>query len=234
MKEKENSPTAGRRLDSYFAILDAAAKVFNQKGYNRSTVQDIATAANLTKGGLYHHLSSKEQALYGINERILNSLLTDVGAVASDQQLSVSLRIQSVIELMARQHDKLVPYLRVALLDFGSLEGEHREQIFSLRHQLESIIKSLLAEGIKEGVIVDEDPDLLSKFLFGAVNWMCMWYQPSGKFSATAIGELFAQITLHGLAPAPEVPRSPNGIGGRVGQSVKPLFRAPSRLVPRI
>ena len=233
MKEKGNSSTAGRSLDSYFAILDAAAQVFNQKGYNRATVQDIATAANLTKGGLYHHLSSKEQALYGINERILSSLLTDVGAVASDQQLSVSLRIQSVIEVMVRQHDTLVPYLRVALLDFGSLEGEHREQIFSLRHQLENIIKTLLAEGIKEGVIVDEDPDLLSKFLFGAVNWMCMWYQPSGKVSATAIGELFAQITLHGLAPAPEFPRSPNGIGGGVGQAVKPLFRAPSRLVPR-
>jgi len=200
MLSRGTAATTERGQKSYTAILDAAARVFDEKGYHSSTVQDIADAAKLTKGGLYHHLSSKEQALYGINERILTSLLADMRAVTADHELSVATRIQRAVQLMAEQHDTLTPDLRVALLDFSSLTGEYRERILAIRDDLENIVKTLLIEGIDAGVIVRESPELLSKYVFGAINWMCIWYRESGVFSAHQIGELFSQITLRGIS----------------------------------
>jgi AcrR family transcriptional regulator len=196
---QEGTAMVVRSQSSYSRILDAASRVFDEKGYHGSTVQDIADAAQLTKGGLYHHLTSKEEALYGIQERILNAGLTDLLAISQDVDSPVETRIRGAVEAIAAQHDTYTPDLRVALRDFGSLGPEYRKKIVDLRDQLEDAVEGLLAEGISAGVVIDESPDLLAKYLFGALNWMCMWYRPSGELSAQAIGAAFAGVALQGI-----------------------------------
>jgi len=103
------------------------------------------------------------------------------------------------IEVIAAEHDTFAPDLRVALRDFGSLSTQYREKTVAVRDQLEGAVQTLLAEGVGAGVIIDEDPALLSKYLFGTINWMCMWYRPSGDLRAREIGERFAGVMLTGL-----------------------------------
>ena len=189
---------AQRSQSSYAKILDAASRVFDQKGYHGATVQDIADAAQLTKGGIYHYLKSKEEALFAINERILQDGLTKVLAISEAEQ-PVEERLRGVIVVVTAQHDVFTPDLRVALNEFGSLSAGYRKKIVSLRDRMENVIRALLVEGIEAGIVVDEPPGLLAKYIFGAINWMSAWYRPTGEFSAREIGDKFADHLLLGL-----------------------------------
>jgi AcrR family transcriptional regulator len=191
--------TEPRSPGSYSKILDAASRVIEERGYHGSTVQHIADAAQLTKGGVYYYLRSKEEALFGINERILQLGLEETLAVLQKTELPVEERLWHAMVTIAAQHDTYTPDLRVALREFSSLTAGYREKVIELRDQLEGAIKALLVEGINAGIIVDESPELLSKYIFGALNWMSVWFHPSGAFSGREIGEAFARYTLNGL-----------------------------------
>lgn len=189
---------------TYSEILDVAARVFDERGYHETTVQDIADAINLTKGGLYHHLSGKEETLYAINERYLRAGLKEVEEIASSTSSDVELRLRNLIVAIAGQHDTYEADLRVALLEFDSVSPEHRGELIKLRDRYESTVEAVIREGMEAGVFDGgADPDLLTKFLFGALNWMCLWYRPGGAYTARQIGETYADLILSSFKAAP-------------------------------
>ena len=191
---------------TYSDILDVAARVFDTKGYHEATVQDIADAANLTKGGLYHHLSSKEATLFAINERYLLVGLDEIQAIAGDESKPIETRLHDLVVAIAAQHDTYDPDLRVSLRQFDSVGTEYREKLIALRDRYEAIIESLLRDAVREGIVVDMDVHVMSKYFFGALNWMCMWYRPGGAYTARQIGEMFAELILSSLLARREQP----------------------------
>lgn len=182
--------------DAYPEILDAAAAVFDERGYHESSVQEIADAAGLTKGGLYHHVSSKEATLFAINERYLKAGLADIKEIVARTEFQVLERIHQLVVVIAGQHDTYYPDLRVTLREFYSLRGEYRPQLIKLRDEYEGVVRALIEEGIAEGTIVEEDPDILLMLMFGTLNWMCMWYRRGGKHSAADLGNHFADLVV--------------------------------------
>jgi TetR/AcrR family transcriptional regulator, cholesterol catabolism regulator len=189
---------------AYGEILDVAAKVFDERGYHESSVQDIADAAGLTKGGLYHHLSSKEATLFAINERYLRAGLAEVKAIAVREDVPVADRLRELVIAIASQHDTYYPDLRVTLREFDVLHDDFRNQLIGLRDEYEGVIRTVLETGIREGAIVDEDPEVLLMFLFGALNWMCMWYRQDGSLKAADWGQHFSDLIARAvLVPAP-------------------------------
>jgi TetR/AcrR family transcriptional regulator, cholesterol catabolism regulator len=191
-------PRQSRGPNTYSEMLDVAARVFDRKGYHEATMQDIADAAKLTKGGLYHHLSSKEETLFAINERYLRSGLTEIKLITS-KPVPPEERLRELLVAIAAQHDRANPDLRVSLLHFDAVRQPYRKRLIGLRNEYESVVKALLSECISAGVLVDTDVDLLVKFAFGSLNWMCIWYRPRGRYTAREVGEAFADYMLTGL-----------------------------------
>lgn len=185
-----------QRPASYAEVLDVAARIFSEKGYHQATMQDIAEAARLTKGGLYHHLSSKEATLFAINERYLLSGLAEVRLLAGADGVPVEQRLRNLVVAIAAQHDRYNQDLRIALLEFDSVGPTYRKRLIRLRDEYQGVIRDLIEDGIKQGAVVDDDPDLLVKFIFGALNWMSLWYRPEGRYTAAQIGETFARLIL--------------------------------------
>ena len=189
--------------NAYAEILDVAAAVFDERGYHESSVQDIADAAGLTKGGLYHHVSSKEATLFAINERYLEAALAEISSIAA-QDVPILERIHKLVVAIATQHDTYYPDLRVTLREFDVLGDNYRKPLIVLRDQCQGIIRTLIEEGIAEGSIVDEDPKILLMLLWGTLNWMCMWYRRDGKYSAAELGQHFAELIQRAVVVQPK------------------------------
>lgn len=191
----EKTPQEAYLAATYSRILDAAARVFEEKGYHDATMQDIANAAGLTKGGIYHHLPSKAETLFAINERYLKAGLNEIRAIVDDPAPGSVEKLRRLAIAIAGQHDTYGTDLRVALRESFSAGSDQHERLVWLRDRYESVIKEVFTEGVESGAFIKMDVDLLVKFFFGSLNWMSMWYH-HGKYSAVQIGEAFSELLL--------------------------------------
>lgn len=182
------------------AIITAAAKVFQTRGYHAASVQDIADEVGILKGSLYHHFKSKEELLYLIVKEPIAGLYQTVGEiVASEAPAAEKLRraILAHLEAFHRHHPHLFVYLR---------ESEDLKQRFRAATQLspkqyERFWQQILREGMKAGEFrPDLDVQVVSYGLLGMLNWLYKWYEPRGRLSVREVAEQFWALALGGLA----------------------------------
>jgi len=179
-------------------ILEAAARIFRRKGYHAASMQDIARAVNLQKASLYHHVSSKQEILVALLDRALDMLIAQMRAVlAMEASPEEKLRqaVRSYTQVLAEQRDLAA----VLLLEFRFLDAEVRAHHVQRRDAYERLWRELIAEGQAEGLFHAEDPSLAAKALLGMINWLVMWYHPSGRLTPEEIGDYFARVALRSL-----------------------------------
>jgi AcrR family transcriptional regulator len=184
-------------------ILDTAARIFHEKGYAPTTVQDIADAVGMLKGSLYHYIDTKEDLLFVI--------LRDVDA-ASQQRLEeytaaegdALAKIRLLIETHLVENTKRLHKMGVFLHDFRSLSEERRAVVEQGTGNYANFLRKLIAEGQSDGSIDPElDPRLVSMAIIGMVNWVYKWYSPDGPDSPEKIASQFIDFALGGLAGNP-------------------------------
>jgi AcrR family transcriptional regulator len=183
-------------------ILEAAALIFSQKGYHASSMQDIAEAVSLQKASLYHHVHSKQEILLALLDRALDLLIERLeGVTAAPLAPEAKLRaaIVSYVEALA-EHRQLAAVL---LLEYRSLEPEMRERHIPRRDRFEGLWRSLIQEGLEQGVFACSHPATSARALLGAMNWTITWYHPGGLRSAREIAGQYANLFLEGLCSHP-------------------------------
>lgn len=184
------------------AILHAAATVFHRQGYQGATMADIAAEVNLTAGSLYHHFPSKEDLLMAVLEAGLNQIADEVRAVvASDATPPDKLRaIVSIHILSAIEHVHIataVIFESRALLEVPGV----RERYIQQRDMLERLYRAVIEAGISAGDFRPVDVGIFVKTLFGALNWVNVWYREGGRLSGPEIADEIAATFLHALDP---------------------------------
>jgi AcrR family transcriptional regulator len=180
------------------AIIEAAARVFQTKGYHAASVQDIADAVGILKGSLYHHFESKEELLYLIVKEPRARLYKTVAdIVADDAPAGDKLRraLLAHLEAFAEHYPHLFVYLR---------EREEMKRRFrGAPKEYERYWQQILREGVKSGEFrADLDVDVVSYGLLGMVNWLYKWYDPNGRLSVREIAAQFSTMALAGLTAA--------------------------------
>lgn len=205
MRKRKAAPRGGRELTRE-RILAVSGRVFNQRGYHGTTLDDIARALGVTKAALYYHVKNKEELLFQCHQ-----LALDIGmegfhlALAQpgppDEQLRVALA--HYIEGMADQLKGTV-----VLLEQGALSPRHHRRIVSGRDEYEQALRKMIAGGVTAGVFVPCDPKLVGFAILGAVHWIPKWYSPAGSSPAREIAEAFAAYLVRGLTkqPSPGLP----------------------------
>ena len=205
MRKRKAAQRGGRELTRE-RILAVSGRVFNQRGYHGTTLDDIARALGVTKAALYYHVKNKEELLFQCHQ-----LALDIGmegfhrALAQpappDEQLRVALA--HYIEGMADQLKGTV-----VLLEQGALTPRHHRRIVRSRDEYEQALRKMIAGGITAGVFVPCDPKLVGFAILGAVHWIPKWYHPAGSSPAREIAEAFAAYLVRGLTkqPSPDLP----------------------------
>jgi len=180
-------------------ILEAATRLFGERGYPSTSMRDIGDAVGLLAGSLYSHISSKEAVLLQIVEtgldRYLGMLLP---IVESDAPADVRLRraVTAHVELVTNRVGESL----VALHQWKFLSGEHRERIEAKRHVASDAFRRLLDDGIESGTFnAVPDRDIVIAGILGTLNSVAEWYSPKGRATPQEIGEQLADLLLGGL-----------------------------------
>src|SRR5262245_19515784 len=183
-----------RRLE----ILNAAARVFRERGFAATGMREIAAAADLSPANLYHYFHGKHELLYFCQEASLDRLLEALRAARASRQ-PASDQLRAVIEAHARcvlgEMEGAAAHLEV-----DNLPPALRRKIIARRDVYERGIRRIVAAGIDSGEFADCDPKLVTSAILGALNWTVRWFRPDGARTAADVGREFAAYLGRGLA----------------------------------
>lgn len=184
-------------------ILQAAAQIFRQKGYNAASMQDIADAVGLQKPSLYHHVESKQDILLALLDYALDLLIADMQAVLTSDA-PPDRKLQLAVRAYIRRMSSDVDLAAVLLLEYRSLDPEQRGLHIQRRDKVEAAWREIIDQGVKAGVFRPVDPAVAGFALLGIQNWMITWFNPSGRMTADELADAFFSLFMRGLRAEPE------------------------------
>ncbi|MGQ7275991.1 TetR/AcrR family transcriptional regulator [Marinobacter sp. V034] len=191
--------TPASKLGDQGDVLSNAARLFREKGFEKTSLKEIAEACNMLPGSLYYRYNSKEALLVELMRRGVDLVTAEVeSAYASSDDPVERLRLCINAHLRALLLDSDAVY--VLLFEWRALGPEAREEIIELRDQYESLWAGILETMIAQGVVrKNVDVRLLRLIGLGALNWVATWFDPNGAHSLDAIGDLIWQIAMDGV-----------------------------------
>src|SRR5579864_455688 len=164
-------------------VYAAALRLFTEKGYHATSMQDIAAAVGLYKGSLYHYIGGKEELLVQVFERAMGSLLERVERVVADTSISpahqLRMLIRAHVEAVASNLDALTVYLH----DFRALTGDALEVVRGQRDRYRELVATVVERGVRAGEFKATDVGIATLGVLGMCNWLAQWYRP-GEGSA--------------------------------------------------
>ena len=179
-------------------IVDAAARVFAERGYHGATTQDIADVLGIRQASLYYYFSSKEAALelvctHGVEAFVATGQAIAKGPGTAGERLSGLIRAH-IAPLLDRND-----YVKVFLTQRQFLPTASRRRVGQWSRNLEAIFQNVVRDGIaKREFRADADPRLVTLAILGMSNWVSHWYGAE-KVSVERIGNEFVALTLSGL-----------------------------------
>jgi AcrR family transcriptional regulator len=193
----EPTPSTGRRSE----LLRIAATLFAERGFKNTTVRDIAEAAGILSGSLYHHFDSKESMVDEILSTFQEELFAAYDAVlASDDD--VRTKLDRVVRLSFEaidQHPAEVAIFQNEADHLGTFE--RFGYLADRAAQSRNVWITLLREGVETGVLrQDLDIDLVYRFIRDTVWVAVRWYRPGGDLSHTDVADQYLTILLEGIA----------------------------------
>jgi AcrR family transcriptional regulator len=183
------------------AVLQVAAHLFLEKSYARTSMNDVADRLNITKPALYHYFQNKEEILlacYRLGSGLIQESLNEIAAHCGSGLAKVEAFIHSYANVMTVNFGRCV-----MRLDEGDLSAEARAEVRAYKRKIDRRLRGFIQEGIADGSIAPRDPKLAAFAIAGALNWICIWYEPAGPLSPEEIATQFAQTLTQGLAAKP-------------------------------
>lgn len=191
------------------AILDAAALCFMARGFNATSIDDIARRLSATKGMVYHYFSSKAELFFEIHHRAMDALFEELEPVAASH-LPAPERFTEMARRYVHTLIRTQPYQRtvseaVQMVLRNSTTAEQRDQLTDLqsrRSRCEAMFMAVLEEGMSNGTMQASRPRVSIKPVFGAMNSVINWYHHREGETAEQLAELVnevVQVALRGV-----------------------------------
>lgn len=179
-------------------IALAAVKLFEQKGYHATSVQDIADEVGLQKGSLYHYIHSKEDLLLQIAHEAITQFNDNMEAVLNTN-LSAQEKLVKAVENHITVSVSNMETTTVLLREAFSLGDEQHQVIQDLTDKYVDLWTQILDEGSRTGEFTVQQPKIVALAILGACNWVYRWYRESGTLSPAEIARVFSSLFLTGL-----------------------------------
>jgi AcrR family transcriptional regulator len=206
-KKNPFSLSAGKESDRLADIYRAAAQVICDKGYSSTSMNDIAEAVGLTKAGIYHHISGKQDLLFHIMNFGMDALEEEVILPARailDPEDRLRTVIANHVQLIT---DRSTPQgnspVSIVVDEVAELTPTQRRKINQRKREYVDFLCVILNELKAQGKLEPIDVTVAAFSLLGTILWLSRWYSPEGRLSPVEIGEEITKITLGGLLRRP-------------------------------
>jgi AcrR family transcriptional regulator len=190
------------------AVLRVAVEVFNERGYDGASMEDLSKRLGIAKSGIYHHVSGKEELLRMALDRALDGLW-EAADRARTLDAPAIVRLETLVRDAIAVLDSRLPYVTLLLRVRGNTDVERAA--LARRRAFDALVASLVEEAERDGDIrAGIDPKHAARLLFGTVNSIVEWYRPSSSTGVPAsdLADAVCAITFDGLRV-----RSGRGLG---------------------
>lgn len=182
-------------------LMAAATRLFAERGYDRTSVQEIVEASGVTKGALYHYFGSKDDLLHEIYGRLLRlqqeRLDTFAGAEAPVEERLREAAADVVVTTIDNLDDAMIFFRSM-----HQLSPEKHKQVRTERRRYHERFRALVEEGQQKGVFSTATPaDLVVDYHFGSVHHLGSWYRPDGPLAPQEVADHLADLLLRALRP---------------------------------
>jgi TetR/AcrR family transcriptional regulator, cholesterol catabolism regulator len=206
-------PPQARRVE----ICRTAAQIFRDRGYDATSVSDVARALGMTKAGLYHYFDSKEALLFEIMtyglERVRDDVVIPAQAIRDPEE-----RLRQIV----LRHARIATNGRGAIAHLGdelrALPAAARRQIEERMRFYFDLIRNTLSELKADGRLRDVDPTVGAFSLMGMILWLPRWFRQDGRLSQERVANEIADLAMAGLVQR----RAPDK-GRRAPKIAKPV-----------
>jgi len=179
------------------AVLQVAVEVFNERGYDGASMEDLSKRLGIAKSGIYHHVAGKEELLRMALDRALDGLW-EAADRATSLDAPAIVRLERLVRDAVGVLDARLPYVTLLLRVRGNTDTERLA--LERRRAFDALVASLVEEAERDGDIrADIDPKLTARLLFGTVNSLVEWYRPSQGASAESLADAVCAIAFDGL-----------------------------------
>ena len=177
-------------------VIDAAATVFAERGFQATTMEDLSEATGLAAGGLYHYIGSKEQLLFDICAELLDPLLDEAQAIVSEPGAPEE-TLRRLVRVWTRHVESHRDHMRVFQQERQVIErGPRWRAIRASRKEFERVLDDVLADGERSGDFSFGDRRLALMALLSMINYLPQWFRPRGRLSAEEVAEGFCDLVL--------------------------------------
>ena len=196
---RSNRATAEEKEEKRAALLRSAVRMFNNRGFHATSLDDVAASLGVTKPVIYHYLGSKDQVLF----ECVHSGVRELQAAAEQARLEPGTGLERLKSFLRR-------YAEITMEDFGRcvirtsdevLSPESGARFRALKREIDHAMRALIAEGVADGSIAEVDVKLAAFTLAGALNWPARWHRNDGATSSKAIAAQMVDILTAGLEP---------------------------------
>jgi AcrR family transcriptional regulator len=182
-------------------ILRTAARLFQQQGYDGTSMNDVAAALRLSKGGLYHHFQSKDEILFNLMNHAMDiteeRVIAPVKAIADpEERLRTLIRRHIAVVLSERDRE-----ITVMLHENHPLTPALRKRINARKKDYVHFVENLIAEvqsvrgGSSKRTVT---PRAAAFALLGMINWIYQWYRPDGSLQEESLVQQYTEIFFRG------------------------------------
>ncbi|OLT41235.1 TetR family transcriptional regulator [Saccharomonospora sp. CUA-673] len=198
MTEPQSSrPRRGRPGYDLESLLSVAVALFNERGYDGTSMEDLARKLGITKSAIYHHVRSKDELLQLAVNRALDGLFAEADRLGEVDGPAIEKLEQlvraSVVVLVER-----LPFVTLLLRVRGNTKVE--KAALARRREFDHRVTDLVSKAAADGDLrPDVDPATSARLLFGMVNSLVEWYRPRGDVDAEALADTVVAVAFDGL-----------------------------------
>src|SRR5216683_4486859 len=193
----DSQPRRGRPGYDLESLLAVAVAVFNERGYDGTSMEDLSRRLGIAKSSIYYHVDGKEDLLRMALDRALDGLFSVVAHVAERDEPAID-RLEYLVRGSVGVLAERLPYVTLLLRARGNTGTESRA--LARRRQFDQIVADLVIEAERDGDIrPDVDPAVTARLLFGMVSSIVEWYRPGRLQADDGLADAVCAVAFDGL-----------------------------------
>jgi AcrR family transcriptional regulator len=200
------------------AIVQAAALVFRERGFEAATLADVAAALKVDRASLYYYVGSKDELLHDIFSETLNRDIEKATKIRRSRAGSRD-KIRALILAMVQSYADSYPHMNFYIQDLPRIarrDNPWSVDVITRTRTYVGLVNSILDKARQDGTLRTElSAELCSLALFGMINWMHIWFEPNVKWVPEEIADNFFEVFLNGYGRGGNGPEAPPECRGR-------------------
>jgi TetR/AcrR family transcriptional regulator, cholesterol catabolism regulator len=184
-------------------LVKVAADVFQEKGYQAATLNDVAERMDTDRASLYYYVGSKQELFEEVVQQVLESNLKEARRIKGEK-IKPAEKLALLVKTMLVSYEENYPFTYVYIQEdmgrIGNRDSDWARAMTSRTRSFEKIVKGFIEDGIAAKEFrADVPPDVAANGLYGMLNWTHRWFQPGRGADADQVAEWFTSLFLEGF-----------------------------------